>query len=184
MEKYEVFNKELNYIKNAKIKEFTTEVLKIVPDYFWEVPASSTFKYHPSPSREVGGLIYHTKSAVRFAVEMFGFHSMQSYDNTMQSIIISALILHDMAKSGIPKTQYTVTEHPLIAANYIREHKDNKEILDKILSGIETHMTEWNKDYKTGKEVLPLPTQGYQKYIGICDYLSSRKCMTLDLDED
>ena len=45
---HEIFNKEINYIKNKRIKNSLITMLDKLPDYFYEVPASSTGKYHPS----------------------------------------------------------------------------------------------------------------------------------------
>lgn len=186
-EEVKIFTYELNHIKDPKIREFTEKALEIAPDYFWKIPSSSSGKYHPAYTRCSGGLLKHTKAAVRFAIEMFGYHSMQHYDDKMKDIIISALILHDTWKNGDKGSKYTVAEHPLVAVNKIKENKDvcsciDVKILNTILAGIETHMTEWNKDFRTGKEVLPLPQYGYQRFIGLCDYLASRKCMTVDFD--
>ena len=44
---HEKFNKELTYIKNIKIKNSLITMLDLIPEYFYEVPASSTGKYHP-----------------------------------------------------------------------------------------------------------------------------------------
>ena len=46
--KSDVFNVELNKIEDEDIKESTKYILNKLPDYFYEVPASSTGKYHPS----------------------------------------------------------------------------------------------------------------------------------------
>ena len=45
--KSDIFNKELGYIKNEKYRENAKIYLNLLPDYFYEVPASSTGKYHP-----------------------------------------------------------------------------------------------------------------------------------------
>ena len=57
------FEKELNYIKNDRIKRSLITMINILPDYFYEVPASSTGKYHPSFALNKGGLLRHTKVA-------------------------------------------------------------------------------------------------------------------------
>ena len=71
MDRLEIFKTELNYIKNPKIKEFTEKVLLEVPDYFFQIGASSTGKYHPSYTLGEGGLVNHTKAAVRIVIELF-----------------------------------------------------------------------------------------------------------------
>ena len=66
-EKTKVFEKELSYINNPRYKEGAQKLISLLPDYFFEVPASSTGKYHPSFALGSGGLVRHTKVAVRFA---------------------------------------------------------------------------------------------------------------------
>ncbi len=180
MDKLEIFKTELNYIKNPKIKKFTEEVLKQVPDYFWVMSSSTTNKYHPSFSVGEGGLVNHVKAAVRIAVDILSLEMMNKYSDDEKDIIISALILHDCAKKGIPESKYTITEHPLVMVSFIENNAGlrnilEKDLLDKILDCIRTHMGEFNKDYKTRKEVLPKPKNKLQNIVHLADYLSSRK---------
>lgn len=43
----ELFTTELSYIKDDSLKKSLVEILKLLPDYWFSVPASSTGKYHP-----------------------------------------------------------------------------------------------------------------------------------------
>jgi 23S rRNA maturation-related 3'-5' exoribonuclease YhaM len=188
MNKTQVFQEELSQIRNPKIRGFTEKAIESLPDYFFEVPASSTGKYHPNYALGEGGLVRHTKAAVRIAIELFRV-DMFKYNDDEKDMIISALILHDGAKSGIQKQMYTITEHPLEITRYIRTNNDLNNILEEnifntILGCIETHMGKWNRDYKTNKEVLPLPQTKMQKFVHICDYLASRKCLEFNFDVD
>lgn len=128
-------------------------------------------------------MVRHTKAAVGIAVELFDTN-LFNYSDRQKDIIIASLILHDGCKSGLEHNQYTVTEHPLIVAELL---KNNNTILDEntlniILNNIKTHMGRWNQDYKTKKEVLPLPTTGMQRFVHMCDYLASRKCLEFNFD--
>ena len=68
--KQEKFMQEINYIKNEKYRENAKILIEGLPDYFFSVPASSTGKYHPKFSSGDGGLVRHTKAAVRIAYEL------------------------------------------------------------------------------------------------------------------
>lgn len=46
-EKAKIFDSLLNTIENEDIRHFAEECIETIPDYFWEVGASSTGKYHP-----------------------------------------------------------------------------------------------------------------------------------------
>ena len=55
MEKIEYFKKELDFIKNKKIKNSCKTMINLLPDYFFSIPASSTGKYHPEFTLVEGG---------------------------------------------------------------------------------------------------------------------------------
>jgi hypothetical protein len=177
--KEEVFNKEYTYIKNSKYRDNLKIMVNLLPDYFFTVPASSTGKYHPEFSLGDGGLVRHTKFAVRIAHEFYNDEAITGiFNQNEKDLMIFALVLHDGLKSGLEKSQYTLVDHPLLISNYIKENKDKltltKGEIEFICNVIESHMGPWNTDYK-GNEVLPKPINKYQKFVHMCDYLASRK---------
>ena len=188
MDRLNIFEIELSYIKNPKIKEFTEKALNNLPEYFFSIPASSSGKYHSLVCLGEGGLVRHTKMNVIFAVELLNLEMMNKYTDDEKDIIISSLILHDGIKHGLNNLKYSVTDHPIIMSVFIKNNNElcnilDKEILDKILGCIETHMGEFNKDYKTKKEILPKPHGKLQNFVHICDILGSRRYIK-DFDFD
>lgn len=188
MKKYEVFITEINYIKSNEYRENIKILLELLPDYFYEIPASSTGKYHPKYALGKGGLVRHTKAAVKIANELLKNNTMgQAFNEREQDLIIMALMLHDGLKEGLIKGAYTVFEHPLIMAKFIRDNKDkltlNQMDLEFIAQVIETHMGEWNTN-PYSKIVLPLPKNKYQKFVHMCDFLASKKFININFDGD
>ena len=186
--KYETFKKELNYIKNNKYKEEAKKLIELLPDYFFEIPASSTGKYHPNFAQGEGGLVRHTKVAVRMCYELGNNNSIgYSFTSDEKDLMIIALIMHDGLKSGIPKEKYTRVDHPILAANLIRENKENLKLtkgeIEFIAQAIETHMGEWNTDFN-GNEVLPLPKNKYQRFVHMCDFLASKKFIEVPFENN
>lgn len=175
MTKSTVFEKELSMIQDEKVKEFTKEMIELLPEYFFEVPASSTGKYHPQYALGRGGLVRHTKAAIGIARELFRLEEYK-FDPYLQDLIVAALILHDGFKHGAPKQRYTLIEHPKLIAAYIR---GRSKFIDResVCHLIETHMGQWVHDYKTGAKVLEKPETKAQKFIHLCDYIASRKCL-------
>ena len=188
MDKVLKLKTEIEYIKNSRIRKACEEMVKLLPDYFFEVPAASTGKYHPAYAAGEGGLLRHTKAAVRIAIEILSDPSTgDKYTSDEKDMMIMALILHDGLKSGIPKEKYTRFDHPLLMADYIM---DNEEILgleveeiEFICDAIKTHMGVWTTDYN-GVEVLEKPKTKYQNFVHLCDFLASRKCILLPFDEN
>lgn len=185
MEKIEYFNKEYSYIKDNKKREDVKYLVNKLPDYFFEIPASSTGKYHPSFASSENGLVKHTKVAVRIAKELLDNPGLNNFKDNEKDIIIMAIILHDGCKSGIVKENYTRFDHPLIVSQFIKENRSslslNDEEMELLIRVISSHMGIWNKDYN-GNEILPIPKDKYQRFVHMCDYLSSKKFLDVKFD--
>ncbi len=184
----DIFKKELTYIIDTDVKESTKIMLNKLPAYFYEVPASSTGKYHPSFALGELGLVRHTKAAVRIAHELLNNNTIGSaFTEKEKDLIIMSVILHDGCKSGLTKTEYTVVNHPLIVSNLIKENSKNLRINEEdiklVCNMIESHMGEFNKDFK-GNTVLPLPTNKYQKFVHMCDFLASKKFLDIKFKDN
>ena len=184
---HEEFNVEINYIKDKRIKNSLITMINKLPEYFFEVPASSTGKYHPNFSLGKGGLLRHTKAAVRIAKELLDNPSLNNFNQNEKDLIIFALTLHDGLKSGQVKSEYTLFEHPILMSNYIKENANDLELTDEeidlVCRCIATHMGPWTKNYK-GEEVLSPPEDKYQRFVHMCDYLASRKFLEVKFDKD
>jgi len=186
MNKIDFFKKELEYIKNKDIKDSTAYMINILPDYFFEIPASSTGKYHPKFAASNNGLVKHTKVAVRIAYELLNNDVINKFSDREKDLIIMALILHDGLKSGINHEKYTRFDHPLLISNLIKENKINLKLTEEdiklICKMISCHMGPWNTDYK-GNEVLPVPKNAMERFVHMCDYLSSKKFLDVEFDD-
>lgn len=188
MQKEEYFLKELTYIKNQKVKKSLIYMIQQLPDYFFKVEASSTGKYHPKYALGNGGLLRHTKAAVRIGYELLSNPIIgNKYTDIEQDLMLMGLVLHDGLKLGKEKEKYTKFNHPILMANYIEEQKDNLELSDDqralVCDVIKTHMGPWITDYQ-GKEILEKPKTKYQNFVHMCDYLASRKCILIPFDEE
>ena len=182
------FKKELEYINNTRYKKSAEVLVGLLPDYFFNVPASSTGKYHPSFSLGDGGLLRHTKAAVRIAKEMFNDESISgAYSKNENDLMIIALIMHDGLKSGLEKSEYTKFEHPILVCDYIKENKDKTGFTDKeiqfITHVISSHMGPWNTN-SYSNVILPKPESKFQRFVHMCDYLASRKFLDVKFDKD
>lgn len=125
-----------------------TTFLTACPDYFWELPTTSTGKYHPRDERGEYGNWLHTKrvfmqyqSLARVDVEM-GLLTEYEYDCGK-----SAALLHDMMKYGWPShgNQHTQDDHDVIAADVAKHIGD---LPSDVYLPIHAHMAKWGE----GKE--------------------------------
>lgn len=184
----EEFNKELTYIKNEKYRENAKKLINLLPNYFYEVAASSTGKYHPSFALGKGGLLRHTKVAVKIAYELSRNNIIgYSFTDDEKDLMIIALIIHDGLKHGKTKEKYVRFDHPILMANYIKENKDkidfNDKEIDFLASIISSHMGEWNTN-PYSDVILPIPHNKYQRFVHMCDFLASRKFLDVKFNNN
>ena len=185
----EIFLNELDYIKSERLQNACVKLVNLLPDYFFEVAAASTGKYHPSYAQGDGGLLRHSKAAMRIGFELLSNPCIgDKYTDDEKDLMLIGLLVHDGLKLGLPKEKYTRFDHPILMANFIKEHKDDLEELSDteitfLGDVIKTHMGPWTKDYD-GNEVLEKPKTKYQNFVHMCDYLASRKCLEVPFDEE
>lgn len=187
MNKVNYFQREISYIKNVQYKSDFETLINLLPEYFFEVAASSTGKYHPSFSLGSGGLLRHTKAAVRIGYELLSDPCIgNKYTEREKDLMLIALTMHDGVKHGIPEETYTRADHPLLASKLIKENSAKLQMvqddIDFICSVIETHMGPWNTHPYTKEEILPIPKDKYQNFVHMCDYLASRKFLDVKFD--
>lgn len=190
-EKIATFDNEYTYINSDEMKLLARVAVAALPEYFFHVAASSTGKYHPSYALDEGGLVRHTKAAVRFAHHLLSLEQNQErFDEHTRDEIIVALMLHDGWKHGPEETagKYTVFEHPKVAADWILSWPDFQSITDiqtlhDISNLIASHMGQWNTSNRSSV-VLEKPLTDAQKFVHECDYLASRKDIIVLFDAE
>ena len=184
MNKIKYFEKEISYIKNKDKQADIKYLINLLPDYFFKIPASSTGKYHPKFASTEHGLVKHTKVAVRIAYDLFEIND--TFTENEKDLIIMALIMHDGLKKGMEEETYTRFDHPLLSSKLIMEHmKELKTSSDEVrllCRMIESHMGKWNTN-KYSKIALPLPKDKYERFVHMCDYLSSRNYLNVKFDK-
>ncbi len=188
MNKKEVFKTELEYIKNENYRKSAENLLELVPDYFYEVPAASTGKYHPAFAQGKGGLVRHTKVAVKIAKDILDLeYTNQTFTPKEKDLLLIAIMFHDTQKLGNPQERYTRFDHPLLAAKFIKENQSKTTFQDEeltlITKSITSHMGQWNTN-NYSSIVLPKPNDKYQFFVHMCDYLSSKKYLNVNFDEN
>lgn len=178
------FNGELAQIGSIFVKSFVRAMLEKVPDYFYVVPASSTGKYHPDFAQGNGGLVRHTKAALKVALSFFENPLLSPFNQDEKDIILASIMLHDSVKHGLIKQEYTVHEHPTLVeklwdpAMVPTMTPEQQSIVDEIFGCIRSHMGPWtNSNYSS--ITLPKPETKLQRFVHMCDYIASKKWMSM-----
>ena len=172
-DRVKLFINELNDITEDKVRDFAKILIENADDYFFEIAASTTGKYHPQFDLGNGGLVRHTR-CVAFMAECEAKSRMFSEHDT--NLLIVAALAHDIKKLGDGSGQYTVGDHPKWAAEYVMStHEENKGLLTKkdattIYNIVMSHMGQWGQ-----KDGMPLPKTELEKALQAADYIASRK---------
>lgn len=187
-EKEEMFLDELSYIQSEEYSDALLNIINMIPDYWFHEAASSTGKYHPEYALGDGGLLRHSKAAMRIGYELLSDKVIgDKYTDREKDLMLMSLLVHDGLKLGIPQEKYTRFDHPILMGKFIMDHKDeigiNEEDAKFMNDVIKTHMGPWTTDYQ-GNEVLEVPKTKYQNFVHMCDFLASRKCILVPFDED
>lgn len=176
----------LETIQDDEIRTFAYILVDNLPSYIWEVGASSTGKYHPAYSLGQGGLMRHQIAVVRFLNFFFELEQYNTkFTSREQDLMRVAGLVHDGRKSGeqadYERSKFTKFDHPLQMANVIRSYDGQyltHEDIELMAHCVESHMGQWSTDRKS-KMVLPKPTDEYQYFVHLADYLASRKDLTM-----
>lgn len=179
-EKIALFEKEISYMEIENIKDFFKKAITIVPDYFFEVPASSSGKFHSALECGFGGLVYHTRSVAKIANCLVNLQQYKSKLNDVErDCVICSALLHDCLKHDWEnKTGFSVHQHPVLAAEFIKTDDRLNDILSEeirtiIGDAVASHSGEWTTS-KRSKVILPSPQTLVQELVHLSDYMASR----------
>lgn len=178
----EVFNEELNLIKNQEIRVFTRLVLDRIPAPVWDRPSSSSGKYHPPSSQGHRGLYRHTQAVVVIAVKLTEVYGLTTDDT---DIVIAAAILHDGLKYSLIPGKHTTKTHPEDMAKFVsliaKKTNFNSEFTSKLVSGISRHMGRWSQD----KPQFPGQFTSIEQIVHLADVIAANQRVSISgLDED
>ena len=188
MEKEKMFEQELSYIKKEEYKTSLIKILESLPEYWYHEAASSTGKYHPDYALGEGGLLRHSKAAMRIGYELLENPAIgEKYTSREKDLMLMSLLVHDGLKLGLPEEKYTRFDHPILMGQYIIENAEkfglSSEDATFMQEVIKTHMGYWTTDYQ-GNDVLEKPKTKYQNFVHMCDFLASRKCLLVPFDKE
>lgn len=182
-----MFTDTLGLIKNERLRGFAKIAVAQFNPYFFEIPASSSGKYHSDSDRAYGGLVHHTKSTVLVFNQFMRTEQFNITEHEADLGII-ALICHDSMKNGsTADSGRTLSKHPILASRFVRKlqvptiYELTKEELDIVCNCIERHSGIWNRDYVTQEEIMGKPETELEKVVHLSDYIASRKEIEISL---
>ncbi len=182
-----VFKEELNDITSKGIRSFVLKCFEeLTPDYFWDGPASSSYKYHPRIANKEHGIVLHTKLCV-----WWGKQLANSFNDKNIDIIVASLLLHDLQKFGKElnsNSMPTLAEHcsthgPVLAAqiesiyDHININEGLQDDINTIVACVALHMGIWTNKSLSLSWVKALKEEDKQlvHIVHLADYCASKK---------
>ena len=164
-------------------KNYFLDMCEHIPDYIFTMPSSTSGKYHNKKQCEPFGQLYHIfmfQSIIENRLRLKRNKEMYSTPQERDAMRCVPMF-HDAVKCGWNGSQYTVADHPMLAAKWVLDtsvEHDIDPIWKQIIADMcEAHSGEWNKD-RSGNVIMPEPRNHREFFIHECDILSSRQ----DLD--
>lgn len=187
---YQMMADEIKTIRDYNTMTFASQLLDVIPEYFFTVPASSSGKYHPENDLGEGGLVRHSISVKRILEHLLVLEGYFTFTNKEKELLKVAALFHDCMKSGTQSdyeaNEHTKFLHPIFASAFILvqaattsfSYDDAMFIADAIAS----HMGQWNTSNRESGS-LPTPVSDAQKILHLADYMSSRKDINMKLEK-
>lgn len=174
------FKTEFDKITNSDYRDFVKWYLdNKVPDYFWEVGASSTGRYHPKFSQKVGGLVRHSKAVCLFAEELLKISPYADFTESQKDYVRIACLLHDTMKYGVEdydKNQYKnhETSGAIELEKGWREYFKNRCPME-ITDAIYMHMGKWSVN-----KITEIVYKDIAQCVHLADYIASRNFIDIE----
>ena len=172
-----MFNPFICMLSNEDLRGCVRDALDKVPTYFWEIPASSSGKYHPAHDLGVGGLVRHTVMVMQCALDLARSEE-ENPDPLYLDAILVACMFHDCLKNGLENGGHTVFNHPALAFEFVLKNFYDYDscFAVEVAKAVYCHMGRWNTNQKG--EILRLPHNRLEKTVHLADYIASRKYVT------
>lgn len=177
--KRKIFELLTKNFETQMFKDYYLDMCEQIPDYIFTMPSSTSGKYHNATQCQPHGQLYH----------IFMFHSIlehllrlkgnkERFSTPEERDAMRCVpAFHDAVKCGWNGSQYTVQDHPMLAAKWVLDTKVEHNIEDNwkhiIADMCEAHSGEWNTN-KSGKVIMSEPRNDRELFIHECDILASR----------
>lgn len=185
-EQYKLVEPILDTIENEDLKVLCEAILDDFPEYIWEIPASSSGKYHPATDLGEGGLMRHQICVARICNYILGLEQYQKrIGSRTRDCMRIACLCHDGRKSGLENSGHTVHDHPILMGNVISEMINEFPKLETELHIISdcicSHSGQWTTSNRS-TTVLPKPYLECQELVHLSDYIASRRDIEMQFD--
>lgn len=179
MNKRKIFELLTNNFETQEFKDYYLDMCEKIPDYIFTMPSSTSGKYHNETQCQPHGQLYHIFMFHSILEHLLRLkHNKERFDSPQERDAMRCVpAFHDAVKCGWNGSQYTVQDHPKLAAKWVVttevEHDIDRQWKEMIAAMCESHSGEWNKD-RSGNVIMSEPSNDREFLIHECDILASR----------
>lgn len=170
----------LRPFETEQFKQYFSDMWDQIPEYIFEMPASTSGKYHNKTQCQKYGLLFHMfmfASIVEHRLRLDWNREFIGPTAIERDMIRCIPFFHDALRCGWNGGEHTMIEHPLLAAGWVRnskvEHDIPQDYKDDMAEMCERHSGQWNTN-KQGVAIMAKPELDREIFIHECDILSSR----------
>ena len=174
-----VFKLAAEKFETDRVRDYFLDMCENIPDYIFTMPSSTTGKYHNKTQCQKYGQIYHEYMFSSILEHLLRLkHIKEKFANPYTRDCMRCVpFFHDAIKCGWNGSAYTVHDHPVLAAEWVKKtevkHDLTQEEKTFIADMCAAHSGEWTTSNRS-KVVLPEPKNYAEELIHECDILSSR----------
>lgn len=188
--KIKVFQKLLDEFETDEVRLYCEDMIKQIPNYIFDMTSSTSGKHHNKTQCLPHGQIYHIimfGTITNYRLSLKYNKEKKFPEPRIRDAIRCVSMFHDALKCGDGTTSFTVHEHPLLAAEWVRtanvEHDIDQGLKEFIADMCAAHSGEWTTAKRGSKVVLPEPKIEAEIFVHECDYLASRSDIDMDIPE-
>lgn len=176
-QKIAVFQPYLAQFETEEMRLYCQDMIKLIPDYIFDIPSSTSGKFHNATQCQRHGQIYHIIMFEEILNYLLALKcNQEKFKSPRQRDAMRCVaFFHDAHKTN--GTQFTVHDHPMIAGAWVREtlveHDIDHAAKEAIARMVERHSGEFTSS-KRSSVILPEPENEMERMIHMCDILSSR----------
>lgn len=178
-QKVAVFQPLLVKFETEEFMLYCADMIQQIPDYIFDMPSSTSGKYHNTTQCQRHGQIYHIIMFAEILNDLLALKcNKEKFKSARQRDAMRCVpFFHDALKCGREGSSWTVHEHPMLAGQWVREaqveHDIDSSAKETIARMVERHSGEWITSKKS-QVILPEPVTEMERMIHMCDILSSR----------
>lgn len=154
-QKVAVFKPLLEKFETEEMRLYCTDMIKLIPEYIFFMPSSTSGKFHNATQCQSHGQIYHIIMFAEVLNYLLALKcNQEKFKSPQQRDAMRCVpIFHDAWKCGIEGNGFfTVHEHPMLAGTWVRETKVEHDIDERPKEAIarmcERHSGEWTTSKK------------------------------------